>query len=51
MNIVHKFVRIVNVNNFYNVLGYSSPNCDLRLHAEYKYTMAQINTLYNVLVN
>jgi len=33
MNIVYKFVRIVNVNNFYNVLGYSSPNCDLRLHA------------------
>jgi len=51
VNIVYKFTRIINVNNFYNVLDYSLPNCDLRLHAEYKYTMVQINTQYNVLVN
>jgi len=36
--IIYNFIQIVNVNSFYNVLGYSL-NCDLRLHAEYKYTM------------
>jgi len=51
VNIVYKFVRIVNVNNFYNVSGYSLPNCDLRLHAEYKYTIVQINTQHKVPVN
>jgi len=50
-NIVYNFILIVNVNSFYNVLGYSLPNCDLRLHAEYKYIMVWINTQYNVLVN
>jgi len=39
VNIIYKFIQIVDVNSFYNVLGYSLPNCDLQLHAEYKYTM------------
>jgi len=38
-NVIYNFIRIINVNSFYNVLGSSLPNCDLRLHAEYKYTM------------
>jgi len=32
-------------------MGYSRPGCDLQLHVEYKYTVVQINTQYNVLVN
>jgi len=43
-NIIYKFIRIVKVNSFYNVLGCSLPSCDLRLHAEYKYTIVRINT-------
>ena len=49
MNIIYNFIQIV--NNFCNVLGYSLPTCDLRLHAEYKYTMVKINTHFNVLVD
>jgi len=32
-------------------MGYSRPGCDLQLHVEYKYTVVQINTQYNVLMN
>jgi len=39
VNIIYNFVRIVNVNSFFYVLGYSLPDCGLLLHAEYKYTM------------
>ena len=29
-NIIYNFIWIVSVNSFYNVLGYSLPNCDLQ---------------------
>jgi len=38
-NVAHSFMSDVSVNGFYNILGYSLPNCDLRLHVEYKYTI------------
>ena len=41
----------VGVSGFYTILAYSLPRCDLRLHVECKYTIVQINTQYNVLVN
>ena len=41
----------VRVNSFYTILDYSLPSCDLQLHVECKYTIVQINTQYNVLVN
>jgi len=32
------FVWGVTVNDFYNIVGYCLPRCDLRLRVEYKYT-------------
>jgi len=46
-NILDNFVWDITANDFYNVVGYSLPRCDLRLHMEHKYT---VNTQYDVLV-
>jgi len=39
-NVAYSFTSDISVNGFYNILGYSLPTCDLRLHVEYKYTIA-----------
>jgi len=47
-NILDNFVWDITANDFYNLVGYSLPRCDLQIHVEYKYT---VNTQYNVLVS
>jgi len=51
LNVLDNFVWNITANDFYNVVGYSLPRCDVRLHMEYKYTVVQINTQYNVFVS
>ena len=48
---MNTFVWDITTINFDNIIGYSRPGCDLQLHVEYKYTVVQINTQYDVLVN
>ena len=50
-NVTDCFVSDVGVSGFYTILAYSLSRYDLRLHVECKYTIVQINTQYNVLVN
>jgi len=50
-NVTYCFMSDVGVSGFYTILAYSLPRCGLRLHVECKYTVVQINTQYNVLVN
>jgi len=50
-NIINNFVWDVIAIDFYNFVSYSLPRCDFQLHVEHKYTIFQINTQYNVLVN
>ena len=50
-NVAYCFMSDVGVCGFYTILAYSLPRCDLRLHVKCKYTIVQINTQYNVLVN
>jgi len=45
------FMSDVGVNGLYTILAYSLPRYDLRSHVECKYTIVQLNTRYNVLVN
>jgi len=49
-NVTYCFMSGVSVSGFYTILAYSLPRCDLRLHVECKYTIVQINTQCNVLV-
>jgi len=50
-NILDNFAWDFIANDFYNVMCYTLPRYDLRLHVEHKYPIIQIHTHYNVLVN
>jgi len=51
LDVLDYFVWDITANDFYNVVGYSLPRCDVRLHMEYKYTVVQVNTQHNVFVS
>ena len=50
-NIIHIFIWIIKVIDFYKVLVQSLLSGDLLLQTEYKCTIVQITTHYNVLLN